>query len=585
MSRLIRMSLVLVILFATTTVPAAAKKHAKKRPASDSLAQEDSPQTAPSPKQTGQSDTDLDHQPSLAPQQTLNVKDLYGAYDVLKNHPDQKVRERAESWQELTKSRKWQDSTGQYSIDARFASFDSESKVLTLENHDGKQITLSIGKVSEKDFNAVLAIAKLTPYIRSDFQRSRSLGTDGTLTRPTLWREIRGIKWGEDIANVRGMQQIKRYSTRRITYHRPSDEMTFDNVKLDTICYDFYDGKFYSFDMIAAPHSYQALVSAVTKLFGRGTPTSSPDGFPAMNWTDGEVLIGVINGTEVSYAEVKCLPLARKALAEKISENELKKDPPKNSRQASVQRPISNAEVAERKRLLADIDKRRPSIELDFLDDRNKELRRLIERQEMLHNDRDFGDLFSGRGRQIATEIFNSIPKQKAELDKGKDGNSDPAKKRRERLAELEQERRRVLTKYPLTGDPTFVEEGGGLFTQSELDHRQAEQQKAEEERSAEQQKLKDEHGSPKAAVKGIVQALKDKGTIRSPVYSGTFADPRDKEHVAVAYSGSIKGKPSHFYFMLKKKGQYWYTASGNDEGFTAGAVPNGWRQVHLEGK
>lgn len=149
--------------------------------------------------------------------------------------------------------------------------------------------------------------------------------------------------------------------------------------------------------------------------------------------------------------------------------------------QHSVQTPPTAPRAAERQRLLANIERQKVQVEESFQAAIGAEYDRLQARMDDLRADSDFGDLFSEHGRAIAGQVFQSIPRQIAELKKGASGDSQPARNRKQSLAELEQERRRILARYPLPGDPKYVELNGTLVTEAEA----AEQKVIEAERKA----------------------------------------------------------------------------------------------------
>ncbi len=98
---------------------------------------------------------------------------LQGAYERLKDHPDPSVQRRAQSWHELTKSRQWQDASGEHSIEARYIDYDPQNESVTIETPQGKRITLSIQKLSERDNKVVASIQKLKPSIVAELQKAR----------------------------------------------------------------------------------------------------------------------------------------------------------------------------------------------------------------------------------------------------------------------------------------------------------------------------------------------------------------------------------------------------------------------------
>jgi DNA repair exonuclease SbcCD ATPase subunit len=133
------------------------------------------------------------------------------------------------------------------------------------------------------------------------------------------------------------------------------------------------------------------------------------------------------------------------------------------------------------------------------------------------------------RGR-VTQNIENGLAKLRAEQEELTKRFTDRQHSQLKRLNELEQERRRLVKKFPEPGDPAYVEVEGKLFTQDEWD--------------LEKTKY------PRTVAEEYIQELLRLGIVRSAKYTKTT------QHAMSQDRGS-DGLPVHDFLNLNYSVQY----------------------------
>src|SRR5690242_6807679 len=96
---------------------------------------------------------------------------------------------------------------------------------------------------------------------------------------------FRGIKWGQNIAELKNMQLVSRDNKGLAIYSRSDDQLSLGNAKLRRVRYVFWQKKFLEARMSAAPDQLQALKKILYEQYGEGhTPYGSTDKVHDYSW-------------------------------------------------------------------------------------------------------------------------------------------------------------------------------------------------------------------------------------------------------------------------------------------------------------
>jgi hypothetical protein len=81
---------------------------------------------------------------------------------------------------------------------------------------------------------------------------------------------FRGIKWGQNIDEIKNMRLISRNNKGLSTYSRSEDVLSLGGAKLIRVRYLFWQKKFFEAQMSAAPDQLQALKRVLNEKYGKG---------------------------------------------------------------------------------------------------------------------------------------------------------------------------------------------------------------------------------------------------------------------------------------------------------------------------
>ena len=80
--------------------------------------------------------------------------------------------------------------------------------------------------------------------------------------------DFRGIKWGQNIGELKNMQLVSKDKRGVSTYLRNNDSLTFGEAQLKRVRYLFWQNKFSEVQMSAAPDQLLALKKALNGKYG-----------------------------------------------------------------------------------------------------------------------------------------------------------------------------------------------------------------------------------------------------------------------------------------------------------------------------
>ena len=222
----------------------------------------------------------------------------------------------------------------------------------------------------------------------------------------------------------------------------------------------------------------------------------------------------------------------------------------------------------QRTTLLAEVEAKKREA-LPALEEESRQLEAAMERlrkeEAALRKNPRFGDLFN----KEVTSQFNSLMKNQRALtikiQKAQDGLD-------RKVSDFEQERRKIVLKYPESSDPKLTEYKGLLRTPDELNR-----QKAYEK----------EHADHKTVADAYMKSLVAKKTVGSPKFSGFFKNPKGEDSFAAAYKVSsvngnkVLGDTVHMYVFKDKQG-YWQISAFSQDGVHVrfGPPPKEFQQV-----
>jgi hypothetical protein len=167
-------------------------------------------------------------------------------------------------------------------------------------------------------------------------------------------------------------------------------------------------------------------------------------------------------------------------------------------------------------------------------------------------------DALSPKGRKLEEER----ERLEKEVSKLKSASSRLQQEREAKKEQFEQDRRRILVKYPAANDPQFTEYKGKLYTTDEL---------------VKVKKFEEEHGTPKDAADFYIAELIRTAVIEKAEYTRTSAEAvpleavRDKEkvkvwrtvHYRVRYvsKGGFVNDRELYVSVLQLQDGYWYVS------------------------
>jgi len=135
-------------------------------------------------------------------------------------------------------------------------------------------------------------------------------------------------------------------------------------------------------------------------------------------------------------------------------------------------------------------------------------------------------------------QLQSQIGKLQKDQTTAKSEEADAKKKRDTRMAQLEQERRRILVKFPVQGDPELAEHKGFLYKSDELIKIKA---------------FEDEHGTPQRAADYYIQSLLDSRVLEKAEFLRVSAVAPPAE--ALLYKGQLKAyKTAHYQVRYVSK-------------------------------
>jgi hypothetical protein len=213
----------------------------------------------------------------------------------------------------------------------------------------------------------------------------------------------------------------------------------------------------------------------------------------------------------------------------------------------------SNSEDQQRAKLLAELAvKKREALPALQEETRQLEeaLKRLREEETILRQNPRFGDPFN---KQVMSQFNNLLKKQRALANKVQNSRDNLEQK----IADFEQERRKILLKFPMPGDTKLIEHRGLLYTQEELN-----QQIAYEK----------DHADPRTVADSYLKSLAAKGIVSRPKLAGFYNNPKGEDSLVVAYTVAsvngrqVLGNTVHVY-VFKDKGGYWQLSAFSQDG------------------
>ena len=110
---------------------------------------------------------------------------------------------------------------------------------------------------------------------------------------------FRGIKWGTPLEEVSGLVPDGGISKRLKLYSRPDDELAMGDIPLETLTYDFFDGRFSGVMMVMEPEHQEGIVALLTGLYGQPKRDKEDSGVYAWDFYEGEELRLVIRAEPI----------------------------------------------------------------------------------------------------------------------------------------------------------------------------------------------------------------------------------------------------------------------------------------------
>lgn len=87
---------------------------------------------------------------------------------------------------------------------------------------------------------------------------------------------FRGIKWGQNIGDLKKMRLVSKNNKGLSIYSRSDDLLSLGEAKLTRVRYLFWQKKFFEAQMSAAPDQLQALKKVLNEKYGEGHNSSGP---------------------------------------------------------------------------------------------------------------------------------------------------------------------------------------------------------------------------------------------------------------------------------------------------------------------
>jgi len=116
---------------------------------------------------------------------------------------------------------------------------------------------------------------------------SRRPGGTGASTYKNEPDGFRGIRWGQNINELKKMRLVSRDRKVFSTYSRSGDPLYLGKAKLNYVRYLFWHNKFYEARMSAAPDQLHLLKTVLSEKYGEGNnPNGQNSKAHDYSWTD-----------------------------------------------------------------------------------------------------------------------------------------------------------------------------------------------------------------------------------------------------------------------------------------------------------
>lgn len=227
----------------------------------------------------------------------------------------------------------------------------------------------------------------------------------------------------------------------------------------------------------------------------------------------------------------------------------------------------------QRTKLLAQFEAKKREA-LPTLEEENRRLEAAMEQlrkeEADLRQNPQFGDPFNN---QVMSQ-FNALLKKQRDLAIRIQNAREELDRK---VSDFEQDRRKILLKFPAPSDPKFIEYKGLIYTQEELTGLKA---------------YEKEHADPRIIADTYMALLGKKGLVSRPKFSGLYKNPKSKDSYAVAFKVAsvngrkILGDTVHLYVFKDKQG-YWQISAFSPDGVHVmlGPPPREFQQVSDPGK
>ena len=117
---------------------------------------------------------------------------------------------------------------------------------------------------------------------------------------------FRGIKWGQNIAEIKNMRLVSRDGKGLSIYSRNDDLLSLGEAKLKRVRYVFWQKKFLEAQMSAAPDQLQALKNALYEQYGEGhSPYGSNSKVHDYSWAGPVANVHLFRPNFMADCEVK----------------------------------------------------------------------------------------------------------------------------------------------------------------------------------------------------------------------------------------------------------------------------------------
>ena len=128
---------------------------------------------------------------------------------------------------------------------------------------------------------------------------------------------FRGIKWGTDIYDLLGMEELNYRHGDIKHYYRPDDELTIADVPIDRIHYIFYQDKFYRvhIDYYGNSLSFARIEGLFSKVYKQRPELSKILGVWYWEWDMEDVSTGMVYSDDGKFGQIgiRYKPIAKSA--------------------------------------------------------------------------------------------------------------------------------------------------------------------------------------------------------------------------------------------------------------------------------